>query len=191
MKRRLFLIVFLTMITFMLSGQLAYGPAQESRIEKKRSEIQRQTEEETRPLKKMERWQKDKDFYLQQQSNRVKDAVLSSNVELVGIWPYGHLGNSDLDTSRNIAVIGHGSAIQVVDITTPSSLTVLGEVVIDEKISDIAISGNYAYVGTMDSPAIFYVIDITDITNPSIEGNITLIDMCYSIEVSGTHAYVA
>ncbi len=191
MKRKIFLIVIFTITTFMLSAHMTNAPSQESYNDQRRREIQSKAEKERRPLRKEKRWKTDEEAYLRKQADRVKIAATSSNVELVGVWPYGPCEASDLDPSRDIAVIGNGSAIQVLDTSTPSPPPLLGEVVLSEKPTDIAISGDYVYVGTEEYENTLYVIDIFNPTNPQIEGQIDFLGNCYSVEVLGIYAYIA
>jgi hypothetical protein len=115
----------------------------------------------------------------------------SLNVDLLGVWPYGSCYASDIDKSRNIAVIGSGKAILVLDISDPASITILGEVFLGEQISEIEISGNYAYVGTYVGETMFYlrVIDISTPSSPTTIGSTAISDYCSSLALTTNYAY--
>jgi hypothetical protein len=90
-------------------------------------------------------------------------------VELVGVWPYGPCRASAIDSARNIAVIGNGETLQVLDISTPSSLSKIGEVRLEGTPRDIVLAGNYAYLVTLG-----YLV-IVDLTDPKIPCVVTSI----------------
>lgn len=75
------------------------------------------------------------------------EIAASLNVDLLGVWPYGSCMASDLDTSIDIAVIGSGKAALILDISVPSSPTVIGSTGISVYCSSLAITTNYAYTG--------------------------------------------
>ena len=86
---------------------------------------------------------------LPENSNKEIDVqAFSLNVELVGMWPYGGCHASAVDSSRNIALIGNGHTLQVLYISTPYSLSKMGEVTLEGNPQDIVLSGNYAYLVT-------------------------------------------
>jgi hypothetical protein len=91
------------------------------------------------------------------------------NVELVGMWPYGGCYASAVDTARNMALVGNGSTLQVLDISTPYSISKISEVNLEGSPQDIVISGNYAYLVTL---SYFKIVDISDLNNPSEEASI-------------------
>ena len=115
-------------------------------------------------------------------------------IELVGMWPYGPCLTSAVDTTRNIALIGNGNTIQVLDISTPSSLTRIGEVNLGRSVQDIAISGNYAYVVTRSS---LKMVDISDLSNPYQVWSVYFMPSYFlefrfqTIVLSSGYAYVA
>jgi len=116
-------------------------------------------------------------------------SVPAYNVEFVGMWPYGTCETSVVDTSRNMALIGNGYALQVLDISEPSSLSKIGEVELEGRVQDIAISGNYAYVVT---GSCLKIVDISDLHNPYEVGSIyTRMSELQSVAYSSGYAYVA
>ena len=96
---------------------------------------------------------------IQSQSLATADAV-----EFVGVWPYGPCQAAAIDPARNIAVIGNGEALQVLDISNTASLSRIGEIRIPGSPQGIALAGNYAYVVTL---SYLIVVDISDPKNPS------------------------
>jgi len=119
-----------------------------------------------------------------------RERVSSENVEFVGRWPYGTCEGSAVDTARNIALIGNGYTLQVLDISNPTMLSKIGEIELDGHVQDIVISGSYAYVLTR---SYLIIIDISDLTSPQgvhwiyFEGFEDLLSLAFS---SG-YAYVA
>ena len=118
-----------------------------------------------------------------------RSIATEDQVELVGIWPYGRCEASAINPARNIALIGNGVALQVLDISNPSSLSKIGEVRLEGSAQDIALSGNYAYLVTL---SYLIVVDISDRNNPFevaslyFEGS-----RLQSIALSSDHVYVA
>jgi len=118
-----------------------------------------------------------------------KYKATSDDVELVGRWPYGACVTSAVDTTRNIALIGNGYALQVLDISTPSSLSKIGEIELEGLVQDIVISGNYAYVITL---SYLKIIDISDLNNPNEVGSEYFEDdILQSVAIWSDYVYVA
>ncbi|MBA7623253.1 hypothetical protein ES703_30647 [subsurface metagenome] len=119
-----------------------------------------------------------------------RERSASENVEFVGRWPYGTCEGSAVDTSRNIALIGNGYTLQVLDISNPTSISKIGEIELDGQVQDIAISGNYAYVLTR---SYLVIIDISDLTSPQGISGFYFIgyDDLQSVAISSGCAYVA
>jgi len=109
------------------------------------------------------------------------------DVKFKGIWPYGPCYASDLDSTRNFALIGNGEAMEVLDISDSSSPSKIGEVAFQFKPQDIVISGNYGYV--LSSVAMF-VVDISNLSNPDWVGTASVPGAGISLAVSGGYAYV-
>ena len=113
----------------------------------------------------------------------------SENVDFVGRWPYGACEGSAVDTARNIALIGNGYTLQVLDIANPTMLSKMGEIELDGLVQDIEISGSYAYVLTRKY---LMIIDISDLTNLQIVGGLYFVDFdVRSLAVSSGIAFVA
>jgi len=118
----------------------------------------------------------------------------STPIKLLGMWPYGSCQTSAVDANRNIALIGNGHVMQVLDISTPSTLSKRGEVNLGRSAQDITISGNYAYVVTRRS---LKMIDISDLNDPYEVWSIYFessdyLELCFqSISLSSGYLYVA
>ncbi|MFC2142552.1 Ig-like domain-containing protein [Acidobacteriota bacterium] len=87
----------------------------------------------------------------------------SHPMQLLGAWLYGECSGSALDPNRNLAWIGNGEALQSLDISSPGSLSVIGEVNLNGSPQDIVISGKYAYIVTHSS---LKIVDISDPSSP-------------------------
>lgn len=85
------------------------------------------------------------------------------NVELVGQWG----GDCDaVAISDNLAYIGLGPSLVILDISEPSNPVKLGKIILPDMVSDIAVVGEYAYVS--DSGAGLQIIDVSDPTSPGL-----------------------
>lgn len=180
MKRRIFFRSFLV-IAFLLS--LIINNAPSGKIPEFHN-IPEISAFQLRHLSNLEKQKIEKEEYLEKKERGVD----SSNVDLVGIWPYGPCQATALDTSRNIALIGNGEALQVLDISTPSAPSNLGEVVLQIKPRDIVISGNYAYVVSRNS---LRTIDISTLSNPVEVGSADVSGYGYALAVASNYAFVA
>jgi hypothetical protein len=86
-------------------------------------------------------------------------------VERIGFWPYGPCEAAAIDAARNIAVIGNGETLQVLDISNHFSPSKIGEVELEGNPQDIVISGRYVYLVTR---SLFTVVDLADARNPRL-----------------------
>ena len=129
------------------------------------------------------------DEYLSSGDGEQGFKVPSYNVQFVGMWPYGACETAAVDASRNMALIGNGYALQVLDISSPSSLSMIGEVELEGHVQDIAISGDHAYVVTHSH---LKIVDISDLNNPHEVGSIyTRISSIQSLALFSGYACVA
>ena len=182
-KGILLLVIFI--IIFLCAPSITFAPSS------KTSELQRKPEiipDQLRIFSRIERQKQEKEVYLEWEEREIRSKDYSSNVELVGMWPYGPCQASDLDTTRNIAVIGNGETLQVLDISNPSSPLKMGEVFLEAKPRDIAISGDYVYVLSSYS---LRVIDISTLSSPHEVGNADISGTGYAIAVDYPYIYVA
>ncbi|MGB2963971.1 MAG: hypothetical protein WBB69_08295, partial [Anaerolineales bacterium] len=125
------------------------------------------------------------------ESLHLQDATVAaqSQVKLMGMWPYGACQASAVDTAKNLALIGNGETLQVLDISAPSSLTKIGEVNLKGSAQDITISGNYAYLVTR---SYLKVVDFSNATSPYESASVYFDgSQLESISFSSGYAYVA
>ncbi len=188
-KRGMFLTFFI--LAFLLNHTTIYAPGT------KASEIQiRYVPRSSQPLGqysspvRIDGLNQGRDKYLTQKERELDVRASAYNVELAGMWPYGACFASAVDAARNIALIGNGHTLQVLDISTPSSLSKIGEVNLDGSPQDIVISGNYAYLVTR---SYLEIVDISDLNNPSEEASIYLAgsSQAQAIAFSAGYVYVA
>ncbi|MGB2905723.1 MAG: hypothetical protein WBB73_01395, partial [Candidatus Aminicenantaceae bacterium] len=110
-------------------------------------------------------------------------------MRLLGVWPYGECSASALDPARNLAWIGNGEALQALDMSSPASLSVVGELNLNGSPQDIVISGKYAYIVTLSS------LKIVDISHPSspveVASEFILGSTLRSLSLSSGFAYLA
>jgi hypothetical protein len=117
-----------------------------------------------------------------------RSIATEDQIELVGIWPYGRCEASAIDPARNIALIGNGETLQVLDISNRSSLSKMGEVRLEGSAQDIALSGNYAYLVTL---SYLIIVDISDPNNPHEVLSIYEGGTVHSIAFSSNRVYLA
>ncbi|HLF14947.1 MAG TPA: hypothetical protein VI932_08685, partial [Bacteroidota bacterium] len=66
--------------------------------------------------------------------------------QILGRWGYGYSYTSKVH--GKYAYIGNGASFQIVDITIPNSIQIVGELIIDGIVNNIQISEDYAFVCT-------------------------------------------
>ncbi len=71
-------------------------------------------------------------------------AQQSMNTSLAGTLVLGIF--DAVYVTENTAFIGRGSALQLIDVTDPTSPTALGQVTTPGYVEDVFVVGNYAYV---------------------------------------------
>jgi len=103
-----------------------------------------------------------------------------------------HLGGDALyafSISGDFAFVAHGyEGIDVVDISSPSSLTHVGNCPTANRALDIAIQGSYAYVA--DRYGGLQIVSLEDPIAPVIVGELSGLGHSYGIDVDGAFAYV-
>jgi hypothetical protein len=113
----------------------------------------------------------------------------ADEVEFMGVWPYGPCQAAAIDPARNIALVGNGETLQVLDISNPSSLSMIGEARLEGNPQGIVVAGNYAYVVTI---SYFIVIDLADPKIPREVASVFLsIGDMRSLALSANHVYLA
>lgn len=124
----------------------------------------------------------------------------ASYTQMTPMWTSGHYSTSSpcIDISGNIAVMGIGHTLAVLDISNPANPALLGEALPErmyEYVNDVAISGSCAYAAK-DSLGLV-IFDISDPTRPRRMGNVWTgtvtgepSSCAVGIVVSGDYAYV-
>ena len=79
--------------------------------------------------------------------------------------------------------------LEVVDISNPGDMNILGSVEIAEQSQDIAIKDNIAYIAAGVNG--IQVVDVTNSTNPQVLTSYTLPGTSQRISISGDYAYLA
>jgi hypothetical protein len=108
-------------------------------------------------------------------------------LEFLGQWHGGESNAVACDETRNLAFVGHGALLQVLDVSDPSHPTKIGEVALGTRgISDIEISGNTLYIAGDG----FRVVDVSFPDSPSEIGYSDFPNLARGVVVSGNYAYV-
>ena len=128
----------------------------------------------------------------EESNNHASQAITLSStaydgLEFLGQWHGGESNAVASDETRNLALVGHGALLQVLDVSDPSHPTKIGEIALGSRgISDIEISGNFAYVAGHG----FWIVDITNPTHPAEVGYNESPNLARGIVISGDYAYV-
>jgi len=108
-------------------------------------------------------------------------------VELIGRWPNGRCYTSFV--VDNVAYVGNGGAMDIFDISNPSSPLLLGRAMIMGVVYDICVSGNYAYVANYEGS--LHIIDVNNTSSPVNVGSIYTGSRTRKVNVLDNYAYVA
>jgi len=109
------------------------------------------------------------------------------HLEFLGMWRGGESNAVACDEARNLALIGHGALLQVLDVSDPSHPIKIGEVALGTRgISDIKILGTTAYVAGDG----FRIVDVSSPTSPIEIGHNDSPYLARGVVVSGNYAYV-
>jgi hypothetical protein len=98
---------------------------------------------------------------------------------------------SGIFIKENMAYIATGVVVGIIDITVPNNPTLLGSYFSSGWISNVAVSGNYAYVLDNHYQPYLYVVNLNVPSNP------TIISKCFipggpcEISISGNYGYIA
>ncbi len=107
--------------------------------------------------------------------------------ELIGRWPYGPATAVAID--GNTAYLGSGTVLLVLDVSTPATPLLLGEIVLPDVVRGVAVEGNHAYVALGDSG--LRVVDVSILAAPVGVGDIDTPGFANDVTVDSNHAYVA
>lgn len=102
----------------------------------------------------------------------------------------GHLGGQPkaLFIRGTYAYVGMGPELAVLDIATPSRPARVGYVVLPQSVSDVAVSGSYAYVAA--GSAGLRIVDISDPAHPAEVGHYSGLRDAGRVVVAGNFAYL-
>lgn len=89
----------------------------------------------------------------------------------------------------NYAYVGEGSSLLVLNISTPSSPSLVGRLAMPGKVMDIALFGQYAYVA--DADAGLQVVDVSNPSAPALKGFYATPGWANGISILGGRAYLA
>jgi hypothetical protein len=118
-----------------------------------------------------------------------QSVATADEAEWIGFWPYGPCRASAIDPARNIAVIGNGEALQVLDISNTASLSKIGEVRLPGSPQGIVLAANYAYLVTL---SYLVAVDLADPNNPRVASSVFFSGNNFrSIAVAANCVYLA
>jgi hypothetical protein len=90
---------------------------------------------------------------------------------------------------NNRCYLGAGNCLQVYDITTPASPSILGQLSLTGMVEDVVVRNNLAYIA--DGPGGLIVADVSSPTQIQILGQLAMVDEAFGIQVQGNYGYVA
>jgi len=100
---------------------------------------------------------------------------------------WGYMEDGVIQGRHLYCAMHHG--LMILDIADPTSPTLVSKVpILDAEVIAMAVSGNYAYLGTTASELV--IVDISDVLSPHIVGNFAVVNWVTDITVSGSTAYV-
>ncbi|MBI5306375.1 hypothetical protein HZB04_02225 [Candidatus Wolfebacteria bacterium] len=96
------------------------------------------------------------------------DISNSSNLQRAGSLNIGEHAYGIFAISQSSVYVGGKTKFYIVDASNPANISVKGSVNAGDKVQDVAISGNLAFLATSNSTKEFQVIDISSSTNPTL-----------------------
>jgi hypothetical protein len=94
----------------------------------------------------------------------------------------------DMIGGENTLYVATGDSIQIVEVSDPDSLRILGGIPIVNGISDLKLQGNLLYIA-YESFGIA-IIDVSDPVNPVQIGDKAVLGVCRGMDLHGDYAYV-
>ena len=120
----------------------------------------------------------------------------SSNMELVGTWPYGPSEDVVVDDSRGLAFISSGATVLVLDVSDPANPSMISSIALPDIAKKMFRSGNILYVADFlegglviidtSDPLNLFVVGTYDTTGHYLSQSGTL-----DVFVSDGYAYIA
>ncbi|NOY96724.1 MAG: T9SS type A sorting domain-containing protein [Chlorobi bacterium] len=110
----------------------------------------------------------------------------TNNCSLLGRWANGH--TMCVATQNNVAFIGNGCYLTLVDISTPDTPVEISNFLLPNMVQGVTVNGNYAYVA--DGQEGLFIIDISDKNNPGQVGNLKTYNLCTKPFYSNNFVYL-
>ncbi len=110
--------------------------------------------------------------------------------DIVGYWDGGSTYGIAVDEARNLALIGHGGALEILDISNPFNPVKRGKLHLSSSlVVTIVTSGDLAYIA--NGAAGLKVVNFSDADNPVEIGSCDTFESgARSLDISGNYAYV-
>ncbi len=115
----------------------------------------------------------------------------SSNVRLVGSWPFGPAECADFDAFRSVAYLASGSGVVILDVSNPSAPAESASVTLPERVRALAYYMPAHLLLVADGGHGLYVLDVSDPWNPQIATTLSFPDTVNDVTVAGFQAFVA
>lgn len=128
-------------------------------------------------------WQEYYDIY-NWNTPTVEEAFSDTILTLLGRWAWGPC--LAVNTLGNLAYIGNGPTLHILDISNPTSPEIVGEYLTDGLVVDIEIKGTLAYLLTGK----LEIFDIQDPINPVKLGEVNLFGGTMQVVVEDSLAFV-
>jgi hypothetical protein len=113
---------------------------------------------------------RDEYYYIYNRNEPVAEEAFSDTVlNVLGRWPWGDCYT--VNTVGNLAYMGNGPTLHILDISDPASPQIVGEYLRDKLVLEIEIKDSIAYMGIGNVLEIF---DITNSINPIKISEITM-----------------
>ena len=112
----------------------------------------------------------------------------SSSGRVIGSSYFSPSVEHALYVSGNYVYLATLDGLEIIDITNPYQLVLVGQYCGGRNIFDISVKGNYAYVGTDND---FQIINVSNPTDPTLVTEIGVWGTAGSIFISGNRAFVS
>jgi hypothetical protein len=119
----------------------------------------------------------------QDRSNAVK-----SKMKLMGRWPFGASRAVAFDSVRQLAFLGSGAGIFVLDVFNPLTPTKVSEITTPGLVNDLVYDNNFLYVA--DGSAGLRIFDVSNVAAPQALGSFKPVGAVLGVAVSSGLAYV-
>ncbi|HSE61384.1 MAG TPA: prepilin-type N-terminal cleavage/methylation domain-containing protein [Candidatus Saccharimonadales bacterium] len=98
----------------------------------------------------------------------------------------------DVFTAGNYAYLCNGSVLTILNISNPTSPTLVGTYTASSTVRHVYVDGNYAYLSTASDTAELTIVNITNPASPTLASSVNLTDTNdgFATFVTGGYAYV-